>query len=88
MTTPEEGEVTTVGKYQLMPYDSEDEGLEDPMVSQPIHPFIIPVTIVGSHLGRCGTYGALINSRCTWCLVSQAVATALGLQVGEMAKPV
>lgn len=35
---PEEGEAMTVGKYQLMPYDSEDDGLEDPMVSQPICP--------------------------------------------------
>lgn len=52
MTGPEGGEEMTVRKYQPMLYDSEDDGPEDPMVSQPIRPFIVPVIIVGRHSGR------------------------------------
>lgn len=77
-----------VGKFQLVPYDSEDDGPEDPMVSKPIHPFIIPITIVIPQSAQHGRYGALIDSGCTQCLTSQAVVTALGIRVREMAKPV
>lgn len=77
----------TATKYQLVAYDNEDNGPEDPMVSEPIHPFIIPVTITGPQSGRPGEYGALIDSGCTRCLISQVVAAELGIQVREMPKP-
>lgn len=35
-----------MGKFQVVPYDSKDDGPEDLMVSDLIHPFIIPITIV------------------------------------------
>lgn len=32
-------------------YDSEGDGVGDPMVSDPIRAFIIPITIMGPQLG-------------------------------------
>lgn len=63
----------TATKYQLVAYDNKDNGPEDPMVSETIHPFIIPVTITGPQSGRHGEYGALIDSGYTRCLISQVV---------------
>lgn len=48
LMTLEEGEAMAVGKLPAVPYDSEDNSWEDLMISDPICPFIIPVTIVGA----------------------------------------
>lgn len=63
---PEDEEVMTAVKYQLVAHNSEDEGPEDPMVSKPIHPFIIPVTITGPQSGWRRRYGALIDFLACW----------------------
>lgn len=81
-------EVPAAAKYPLVLYDSGDNTPEDPMVSGPIHPFIIPVTVMGPQSGRDREYGALINTRCTRCLISRVVAVDLGLQVRELNKPI
>lgn len=43
---PDEGEAPGEEEHPLLPYDSEEEGEQDPMVSAPIHPFVILVTIM------------------------------------------
>lgn len=75
-------------KLPVVPYDSKDDSWEDPMVSDPICPFIIPLTIVGAQSAQPGEYGALIDTGYTRCLISQAVVAALGIQVREMAIPI
>lgn len=58
------------GKYQMGPYNSNDDGEGDPMVNAPVPPFLIPVTITAPQLDQEGRYKALIDSGCTWCLIS------------------
>lgn len=53
-----------------------------------MRPFVIPVTIMGPRLGKGSRYEALIDLGCTWCLISQAVATDLGTRVKALAKHV
>lgn len=88
-TTQEEG-VNTPAKARipLVEYDSEDEGPEDPMVSNPIRPFIIPVTLKKPDGDRGGVYGALIDSGCTRCLINHRVVIDLGLRVVRLHKPI
>lgn len=57
----EEGEAPATVKYPEILYDSGDEVPEDPMVSNPIRPFIISVTVTGPQSGRSKKYGALID---------------------------
>lgn len=74
-------------KYPLVVYDSGDNVPEDPMVSGAIRPFIILVTVTDPQSGWCRKYGALIDTGCTMCLISQAMAIELKLLVREFLKP-
>lgn len=58
------------------------------MVSNPVQPFIIPVTIRRPHTGNGVRYGALIDSGCTQCLINQKVVRELGIGECRMAKPI
>lgn len=78
---PEEGGSPTTARVPLVSYDSEDDGAEDPMVSNPIQPFVIPVTIRRPHTGNGAHYRALIDSGCTWCLINKKVVSELGIRI-------
>lgn len=49
-----EGEATAATRYQLVAYDNEDESTEHPMVSEPIHPFAIPIVLMSTQTGHWG----------------------------------
>lgn len=44
-------EATTAEEYQLTSYDSKGDGVGNPMVSDSIWAFIIPITIMGPQSG-------------------------------------
>lgn len=60
-----------------MIYESNNEGEDDPMVSETITP----------HLGVKGVIKALIGSGCTRCLVNQQTVQKLGLRVRKLGHP-
>ncbi|KAK9396222.1 Retrotransposon-derived protein PEG10 [Crotalus adamanteus] len=61
----EEEKATATTRYQLVDYDSKNEAAEDPMVNEPVQPFVIPIKLTGLQTGHHGEYRALINSGCT-----------------------
>lgn len=73
---------------QLIVYDEDAETPEDPMVSEPIHPFTVPIVLVTPHSGRRGKYEALLDTGCTQCLISEVVARNAGIRVRPLRKPV
>ncbi|KAK9395807.1 RTL1: Retrotransposon-like 1 [Crotalus adamanteus] len=71
----------------LEEYDNMDPD-EDPMVSQPISPFAIPISLTSPTTGQTGEYQALIDSGCTQCLVSKGVVKKVGIRVHRLARPI
>lgn len=67
------------------PESRESEGDVDPMVCMPIKPFVIQVVV---EVQRCRKCTALIDSGCTRCLMSEAVATSLGVGLQKTARPI
>lgn len=65
-----------------------DEDVPDPMVSELISPFIIPVTIRHPGTGKEGDLGALIDSGCTQCLIRHLIVEALGVRIVNLKKPI
>lgn len=61
----DEGGVTMEGEPCLAGYRSDNEGDGDPMVSDAIRPFIVPVIRTARRSGSCGIYEVLIDSRGT-----------------------
>lgn len=84
----EEEEARAATRYQPVAYKSEDEPAEDPMVSEPIRPLVIPIVLTGLPTGHHGEYRALLDSVCTRCLITKAVVTEVGIRVKQMASPV
>lgn len=66
----EKEEATTATRYQLVEYESEDELVDNPMVSEPIRPFAVPIVLMSPQTGHRGGYRDLIDSCCTHCLIS------------------
>lgn len=75
-------------RYQLVAYDSKEEAAEDPMLSEPICLFAIPIVLMGPQTGHCVEYNALINSGCICCLISRSVVMKVGIRVRQLANPV
>ncbi|KAK9395714.1 hypothetical protein NXF25_019075 [Crotalus adamanteus] len=71
----------------LVEYDNADPN-EDPMVSQPICPFAIPISLTSPMTGHIGEFQALIGLGCTRCLVSRGVVKKLGIKVYRLAHPI
>lgn len=67
--------------HQPVPYESNNEGESDLMVSGAIHPFSIPVTIVAHKLGAQGELEVLIDSGCTRCLMSMLMVLRLEIRL-------
>ncbi|KAK9395784.1 RTL1: Retrotransposon-like 1 [Crotalus adamanteus] len=61
---------------------------EDPMVSEPIAPFAIPITLTSPLMGRSSEYHALIDTGCTRCLISREVVQTVGIRVTRLASPI
>ncbi|KAK9395616.1 RTL1: Retrotransposon-like 1 [Crotalus adamanteus] len=61
---------------------------EDPMVSEPIAPFAIPITLTSPLTGRSSEYHALIDTGCTCCLISRDVVQTVGIRVTQLASPI
>lgn len=59
--------------------DSNEENPNDPMVSNPVCPFVICVTLRNIHMYVENQQGALIDTKCTQCLMRQALEDDLGL---------
>lgn len=74
-------------EYPWLPYDSDDEGEQDLMVSATIRPFMVMVSLTALRLGVRGMFEALIDSRCTWCLISLSAVTELEVRTWRLAKP-
>lgn len=65
----------------------EEEDVQDPMVSNPIKPFLIPVAL-NPRTSRKSDQGALIDSGCTRCLLRCSIAEELGLRMVKMRKSI
>lgn len=68
--------------------DSNEEDTIDPMVSAPIRPFVIQITLQNPHTTIGVRQGALIDSGCTRCLMCKSVAVELGLRVLTVKIPI
>lgn len=75
-----EGEGTPTEEDQKpAPYESNDEGEEDLMVSGAVCPFSILLRIVVPKTGDQGDLEALIDSGCTHWLMSMPMVLRLGI---------
>lgn len=63
---------------------SDDDGENDPMVCMAIQPFLVSVVLMARRRQECK---ALIDSGCTRCLMSTAVADSLGVKIRKMLRP-
>ncbi|KAK9395754.1 RTL1: Retrotransposon-like 1 [Crotalus adamanteus] len=63
----------------LAEYNNTDPD-EDPMVSQPICPFAIPISLMSPTTGHTSRFQALIDSGSTRCLVSRGVVKKMGVK--------
>lgn len=61
----EVGSLPVTGCFPMGSGDSDEEDLNDPMVSNPICPFVIPVTVQNTHTSLRVKQGALVDSGCT-----------------------
>lgn len=70
------------------PEGSDEDDLNDPMVSNPVKPFVIPVVIRNTHTGVGSNQGALIDSGCTQCLIHRSVVDELAIWVVALRTPI
>lgn len=82
------GEGTSAGRPPLIIYDEDVKTSEDPMVSEPIHPFILPITITSTYSGHRRQYNALLDTGCTRCLISEHIVRQTGIRVRPLHTPV
>lgn len=74
------GERTPAERNQLLtPYDSDDKGENDPMVSQAISPFAIPAKPIVPKTRAQAEIDVLIDSGCTQCLINLLMVIILGI---------
>lgn len=79
LTSPSPDEVETSS-------GGEDDEEDDPMVSKPVKPFVISVAIRMT-AKRCECK-ALVDSGCTRCLMSAAMANKLGIRMKQLTNPI
>ncbi|KAK9401689.1 hypothetical protein NXF25_010045 [Crotalus adamanteus] len=87
---------TAQTSFQQLPGDTtpvlheyEEEGqVEDPMVSEPIVPFNIPVTLTSPVTGEAKSFQALVDTGCTRCLISKEVASQMHIRVTRLKSPI
>lgn len=85
---PNEGEgIPTRDIQQPVPYDSEDEGKDDQMVSEAICLFAIPMKIIVPKYGAQVEVDTLIDSGCTRCLISWQTVLKLGIRAKKKTCP-
>ncbi|XP_060539018.1 uncharacterized protein LOC132709560 [Pantherophis guttatus] len=70
------------------PYDTEDEGEDDPMVSGPVHPFLFPIRLTAPKTGAQETFQALIDSGSTRCLINLPTVLKLGIRAKQLKQPI
>ncbi|KAK9406808.1 hypothetical protein NXF25_005582 [Crotalus adamanteus] len=67
----------------------EEEGpVEDPMVSDPIVPFTIPITLTSPVTRESGSFQALLDTGCTRCLISKEVVRQMSIRVTRLKSPI
>ncbi|KAK9412177.1 hypothetical protein NXF25_003352 [Crotalus adamanteus] len=67
----------------------EEEGpVEDPMVSEPIVPFTIPVTLTSPVTSESMPFQALLDTGCTRCLISKGVVQQMRIRVTRLKSPI
>lgn len=70
------------------PEESDEDDPNDPMVSNPVRPFVIPVVIQNTRSGVGDEQSALIDSGCTQCLIRQSVVDNLAIWVRTLQTPI
>ncbi|KAK9395445.1 retrotransposon-derived protein PEG10 [Crotalus adamanteus] len=84
----QENAKTPGGPAPALPFfDSNDEGENDPMVSQQILPFSLPAKLVIPTSGAQIDLNVLIDSGCTRCIISLAFAMKMGIRAKQLSKP-
>ncbi|XP_039215403.1 uncharacterized protein LOC120315311 [Crotalus tigris] len=68
--------------------DSPDDGSTDPMVSEPIRPFVLPIVLTSPATGVRRACQALIDTGCTRCLISRKVAVESGFRIYKLTQPI
>ncbi|KAK9408175.1 hypothetical protein NXF25_006949 [Crotalus adamanteus] len=69
--------------------EHEEEGsVEDPMVSEPIVPFTIPITLTSPVTGESKPFQALLDTGCTRCLISKGVVQQMQIRVARLKSPI
>lgn len=58
------------------------------MVSNPIHPFVIPVVVWNVRTSATVEQGALIDSGCTHCLIRRTVVDSIGFHLVKLKSPI
>ncbi|KAK9397281.1 hypothetical protein NXF25_020642 [Crotalus adamanteus] len=66
----------------------EEEPVEDPMVSEPIVPFTIPITLTSPVTGESMPLSALLDTGCTRCLISKGVVQQMRIRVARLKSPI
>ncbi|XP_039213407.1 uncharacterized protein LOC120314410 [Crotalus tigris] len=85
-STPLDTMVTA--QYRPVDEESDDDPIDDPMVSEPIAPFILPIVLTSPHSGEQWECKALIDTGCTRCLISRELALEHGIHLHRLAQPV
>ncbi|XP_039191766.1 UDP-GlcNAc:betaGal beta-1,3-N-acetylglucosaminyltransferase-like protein 1 isoform X1 [Crotalus tigris] len=77
------------GDHSPMLQEYEEDGpVEDSMVSEPIVPFTIPVTLTSPNTGEARSFQALLDTGCTRCLINRGVAQQMGIRVTRLKSPI
>lgn len=82
---------SSLGSGSLSPVvsdDSDKSKVYDPMVSDPIQPFIIPVTVQNMCTATVVHKQVLVHSGCTRCLIRRSVVDNLGLHTIPLHTPI
>lgn len=66
----------------------EAEKIQDPMVCDPIRPFIIQVTLKHPQTGKADNQEALIDTGCTHCLLWRSISDSLGVHIVKLRVPI
>lgn len=72
----------------LMGYGSNDNGKDNRMVSEAIHPFAIWSKLVVQKTGAQGEVEAIIDMGCTLCLINLPMVLKLGIEMKTMTQPI
>ncbi|KAK9401814.1 hypothetical protein NXF25_010170 [Crotalus adamanteus] len=87
--SPATPEPMAVARYQMEDdEDSPEDGSTDPMVSEPIRPFVLPIVLTSPVTGVQRACQALIDTGCTRCLISRKVAVESGFRIYKLTQPI